>query len=127
VNDRWGHKTGDLVIRYVAAKLKRTARPGWLAARYGGEEFVLVMPGIQAGEAMEAAGHLVRDIANRPLRIRKSGDVIGTVTLSVGVAEYRPGETAGNWFRRADACLFHAKAGGRNQVRCEPQPDADVG
>ncbi|KCZ46654.1 MULTISPECIES: GGDEF domain-containing protein [unclassified Hyphomonas] len=127
VNDRWGHDVGDLVIRYVAAKLKSAVRPGWLAVRYGGEEFVLVMPGTKAGAASGHARQLVQDIGRRPLRIRKSGDIIGTVTLSVGVAQYRPGEAAGTLFRRADTCLFNAKAGGRNKVLCEPDEDVSGG
>ncbi|MEZ6001258.1 GGDEF domain-containing protein [Hyphomonas sp.] len=123
VNDRWGHDVGDHVIRFVAAKLRSLARPGWLAARFGGEEFVLVMPGMTAWEAEKIATQLLGDVGSRPLRIRNSGDVIGRVTLSIGVAEYRPGETADYWFRRADTCLFNAKAGGRNQVLSEPAGD----
>ncbi len=109
VNDRYGHSRGDEVLIAIAELLRTVARGRQLAVRYGGEEFVLVLPGattIQAGLAAE----LLRE------RIEKARPGGIPVTASFGLATLRPGETLDQLFSRADAAVYEAKRGGRNQV-----------
>ncbi|AYG95870.1 GGDEF domain-containing protein [Brevundimonas naejangsanensis] len=115
-NDTWGHQTGDQVLRYVASVLARIARTPRVAARYGGEEFAVIFPGETSG-AVEAALNAIREeIGSRALRRRSTNDDLGAVTISVGFAQRRPGETAIQVLERADEALYASKRGGRNQV-----------
>jgi diguanylate cyclase len=115
-NDTWGHQTGDQVLRYVASVLGRVARAPRVAARYGGEEFAVIFPGETAG-AVEAALNAIREeIASRALRRRSTNDDLGAVTISVGFALRRAGETATQVLERADEALYASKRGGRNRV-----------
>jgi len=109
INDRYGHSRGDEVLIAVADILRSIVRGRQLVARYGGEEFVLVLPGsstIQAGLATERLRERIE--AARPGGI--------PVTASFGVATLRPGENFDQLFSRADAAVYEAKRGGRNQV-----------
>lgn len=103
VNDRHGHAVGDEVLRGVARLLRRSL------GRWGGEEFLLVVP-LAKPDALRLAEQLRRDIqANQVAGLR--------VTVSLGVAAYRSGESATSVFARADRRLYAAKRAGRNTVR----------
>lgn len=117
VNDKWGHQIGDQVLRLVAAMLTASVRPEDFLARYGGEEFAAILPGATPGEAHAVAERVRRGFEGRQLVVRNSGKAIGGVTLSVGGACYEPGEPMAAWIDRADAALYAAKQGGRNQVQ----------
>lgn len=111
VNDSYGHDAGDTALQFIAEVLKRNSRTGDLAARYGGEEFTLVLPNTSLEVAIAIAE-----------RIRESVEasvipVIGKLTLSVGVA-CRGAEASSPEIvlKQADACLYRAKAEGRNRV-----------
>jgi len=115
-NDTWGHQTGDQVLRYVASVLGKAATPPRLAARYGGEEFAMIFPG-EALPAVEAALEGVRkEIGSRALRRRSTNDDLGAVTVSIGFAHWRGGETPASLLGRADAALYASKRSGRNRV-----------
>ncbi|WBQ13277.1 PleD family two-component system response regulator [Hyphomonadaceae bacterium BL14] len=113
INDTWGHAAGDAVLEGFAARIMREMRAIDIAARFGGEEFILILPGTRADAALEAAERVraavARDAFNGP-----EGDL--SVTVSVGVAEARPGDDVEDLIGRADAALYEAKASGRNQV-----------
>ncbi len=115
-NDTWGHQTGDQVLRYVASVLSRVAAPPRVAARYGGEEFAVILPGATSAGAealMEAVRH---EIGSRMLKRRSTNEELGAVTISIGVAHWKTGETPACLLGRADAALYTSKRGGRNQV-----------
>lgn len=115
-NDTWGHQTGDQVLRYVASVLGRTAKSPRTAARYGGEEFAIIFPG-ESAAIVEAALNAAREeIATRQLRRRSTNDELGSVTVSGGLAQRLPGETATALLERADAALYASKHAGRNRV-----------
>lgn len=110
VNDRFGHAAGDTVLMGVAAVAQRLSRDSDLLFRIGGDEFVLYLPGV--GDAGAAA------IAER-LRAAVHGAVLvphERVSVSLGIAELRPQETAEQWLKRADGALYAAKRRGRNQL-----------
>jgi len=116
INDTWGHPVGDAVLRVVANKLRQSSRDTDTVARYGGEEFVVLLPKAPLAEAMMVAERVRMAVCGRNLTLRDSGKVIGTVTISAGVALYRPGEPVADFLNRADEALIRAKQTGRNRV-----------
>lgn len=119
-NDLYGHQAGDECLRRIAGVLKeRQRRPGDLAARYGGEEMVMLLPETDAAGAMQVAEKIRADI--QALDLPHRGNPRGVVTASAGVCAMEllpPDErTVQDLLGRADAALYDAKHGGRNQVR----------
>lgn len=114
VNDTWGHLSGDAVLRHFAAAAQEISatRPHMLG-RYGGEEFVLMLPGAQAGDAMQVARQLVN--AARDANVQVSAGIL-KYTVSVGVSHAASGATLEQLLAKADAALYRAKAAGRNRA-----------
>ncbi len=110
VNDGFGHLAGDGVLRHCARVLAETTRGTDIVARYGGEEFVVLLPNTTVRQAANAAERI------RALMERTDWPFCGKVTISIGAAEYLPGESFEDWFTRADVALYRAKSNGRNQV-----------
>ncbi len=115
-NDKYGHQVGDLVLKLVAGKLAEKAAPPGVAARYGGEEFALLMPSTDLDAAVRLAETIRSEMAHREVVLKADGRRLGVITLSIGVAELRPDESAESFVARADAALYRAKASGRNRV-----------
>ncbi|MBI1338639.1 diguanylate cyclase [bacterium] len=122
-NDTWGHQTGDQVIRYVATVLAKSALPDHLVARYGGEEFAVIMPRTSLTQAQRIAEQVRRAIEAKRLVRRSTNETIGSVTISIGIAEYTRREPHLEVVARADACLYASKRNGRNRVTIETQID----
>ncbi len=118
-NDTWGHQTGDQVLRLVANCLSENVKGRDTAARYGGEEFVVILPQTGLSGAVNLANQIRSKVESKKLVKKSTGDILGVITISAGVAQYEPGETAVDFIRRADACLYAAKRGGRNRVLSE--------
>jgi diguanylate cyclase (GGDEF)-like protein len=116
INDSHGHDAGDVVLVELAARLSGTLRQADRLARFGGEEFVVVAPGIGVPDALELAERLRSRVAGEDFA------AVGRVTVSIGVAGHRPGETAEALLKRADTALYRAKSGGRNKVEPEVSP-----
>jgi diguanylate cyclase (GGDEF)-like protein len=109
LNDTFGHREGDGVLRLVASVLKDSSRPFDTVARYGGEEFALVLPGCRLADAERAAERVRSAVASLPHAAR--------VTVSAGVASYpQHGDTVDALVRAADFALYAAKRSGRNRV-----------
>jgi diguanylate cyclase (GGDEF)-like protein len=114
VNDRYGHPAGDGVIRGVAQLLRHNARADQLIARIGGEEFALVYAEQSLVEATESAERIRRAIEASPFEL---GGVRTTVTVSIGLAQWRRGMSSlSDLMRAADEQLYRAKQSGRNRV-----------
>jgi diguanylate cyclase len=119
INDRYGHAFGDQVLQAVAQVLQRHVPAAGLAARIGGEEFALLLPAAPLEVAQDLAERLRATIAAS--RIRRQGDGEGgeggeRVTLSLGVAPYRHGDSARAFVDRADRALYASKSAGRDRV-----------
>jgi diguanylate cyclase (GGDEF)-like protein len=112
INDAFGHQTGDEVLKSVATLARAQLRAEDVVGRIGGEEFVCILSGLSEREARGLAERLCRAIADGSL---ESG--LPRATISVGLAMYRPLDTPAQLLARADAALYEAKQGGRNQVR----------
>ncbi len=110
VNDAFGHLKGDEVLKNAAHAIVSFLRGVDIVARYGGEEFLVLLPDTPIGKALDAAERIRAMVENSSLL------PYGTLTVSIGAAEYRSGETFDEWFSRADAAVYQAKNIGRNQV-----------
>jgi diguanylate cyclase len=115
-NDTWGHQTGDQVLRLVAACLSENVKGRDTAARYGGEEFAVVLRGTSLEAATRVAEQIRASVETKKLVKKSTGEILGTITISIGVAHFSKGEAAEAVIRRADACLYGAKHHGRNLV-----------
>lgn len=122
-NDTYGHLIGDQVLRLVALALKDNVKGRDLAARYGGEEFALLLPDTSLRQATTVAEHVRRAVMGRELLKRSTGENLGRITMSIGVATFHPGDTMAGLIERADNCLYAAKRNGRNRVICEVDPE----
>jgi len=118
-NDMHGHLIGDQVLRLVARTLVESLKGRDTIARYGGEEFVILLPQTKLQDAERVANALRASLATKQIRKRGSHEILGVVTVSLGAAEYRPGEDSDSLIARADAGLYKAKQTGRNKVVCE--------
>lgn len=114
-NDRWGHATGDQVLKFVAAMIGRTAHAPRLAARYGGEEFAMLFPEEAAGAVKATLDNMLKQIRERTLTRRTTGEQLGSLTVSVGIAEGR-GARPEALMSEADEALYASKHAGRDQV-----------
>ena len=124
VNDTYGHPAGDLVLRLVGRLLSDSIKGRDTAARYGGEEFAVLLAGADLRAATVVAGQIRAALDGKRLVNKVSRRDIGSVSISAGVAEFRPGETSATLLNRADAALYEAKRLGRNQVRSENEVSA---
>ena len=125
-NDSYGHLTGDQVLRLVGLSLKQTIKGQDITARYGGEEFAVVLPHTALRQALTVADHIRRAVMAKELKKKSTGDILGRVTISVGVSMLKPGDDIYSLIERADACLYAAKRNGRNRVICEIDPEFAV-
>jgi diguanylate cyclase len=120
-NDKWGHQTGDHVLRLVSNCLSENVKGRDTAARYGGEEFVIVLPQTALNDGVGLADKIRRAVEAKKLVKKSTGDVLGTITISVGAAQLGPNDTAASVTERADTCLYAAKNSGRNRVVSEAE------
>lgn len=125
-NDSYGHLTGDQVLRLVGLSLKQTIKGQDITARYGGEEFAVVLPNTSLRQALTVADHIRRAVMAKELKKKSTGEILGRVTISVGVSILKQGEDTDALIERADACLYAAKRNGRNRVICEVDPEYAV-
>ncbi|MCM5559011.1 GGDEF domain-containing protein [Pleomorphomonas sp. JP5] len=118
-NDSFGHQTGDQVLRLVALSVKQAIKGHHLACRYGGEEFAIILPKTSLSRAEALAERIRESVKEKELKKRSTGETLGFVTVSVGVATYHAGDTAISLIERADTALYLAKRAGRNRVCTE--------
>jgi diguanylate cyclase len=116
INDTFGHLFGDAVIRSIGDLIKSTVKGQDVAARYGGEEFALLLPGTPLAGARVVADRLRFAFSQSRIRRLNSEEPVGNITISAGVAAYRPGEDLTGLIARADAALYTSKAQGRNRI-----------
>jgi diguanylate cyclase len=113
-NDKHGHQVGDQVLRVVAKYLQDGIREGDLAARYGGEELMCILPGASLEICRQVADRIRARVAGARVTRRGTGQEIGQVTISTGVAQFKPGESFEALIERCDEALYQAKQSGRN-------------
>ncbi|PSJ59303.1 GGDEF domain-containing protein [Pseudaminobacter soli (ex Li et al. 2025)] len=118
INDTYGHRVGDMVIRDFAEVLRRaSADAGYAVGRIGGEEFVALLPATTLVRGRAFADHIRTTFL---ARLHKGVPASHTVSVSIGVAETIGGESLDALIDRADRALYRAKDGGRNRVEDFP-------
>lgn len=116
INDRYGHRAGDLVLSNIAGEVRARMRKIDLLFRYGGEEFVLLLPGAEQEEARRTAERLRAVVSEKRYAVDGAHEPL-QVTVSIGVAIYPDdSRTHAGLFKHADAALYHAKEQGKNRV-----------
>ncbi len=118
-NDTHGHRVGDLVLRLVARLMADNVKGRDTVARYGGEEFAILLTGADLRAACVVARQLGEALSSKRLVTKGAMHPVGHVTVSIGVAQARPGEQAAALVERADGALYEAKRTGRNRVCTE--------
>ncbi len=121
VNDEHGHAVGDEVLRRVAAVLGSSLRIGDAVARWGGEEFLLLLAHVDEAAARSIAERARHAVESTPA-VTSRGEI--AVTVSIGLALRRPGESRQHVIDRADEALYDAKERGRNRVEVRRAPSA---
>jgi diguanylate cyclase (GGDEF)-like protein/PAS domain S-box-containing protein len=114
VNDRFGHSTGDLVLRHVAQLIQQSLRAEDLCCRLGGEEFGLLLPNATAAQAEELANRIRTRLAEEGIVLLSGSEV--NVKISCGLAELGTDVSLGPALSQADAALYQAKLTGRDRV-----------
>ncbi|MDX1483541.1 MAG: GGDEF domain-containing protein [Alphaproteobacteria bacterium] len=115
-NDTFGHQVGDHVLRLVAGVLSENVRGRDFIARYGGEEFAVVLPQTGLDGAVAVAENIRAAMSSKRLTRLSTGETLGTVSLSFGVAQYSGDEAPESFIGRADQGLLRAKRGGRDRI-----------
>ncbi|WP_019627093.1 PAS domain S-box protein [Thioalkalivibrio sp. ALJT] len=113
VNDSFGHDVGDEVLKDVTDRVASRLRDSDVLGRWGGEEFMVLLPAADLDSGATVAETLRERVAGTPCA------AVGTVTISLGVAEYLPGEPRKQLLRRVDQALYRAKNAGRNRVEVD--------
>lgn len=111
INDRLGHEAGDRVLQEVTRAFAQALGEGDLLCRWGGDEFVVLLADRPLEQALLVAARLRDSVARLVI------EDVGTVTLSIGVAQCARDEDRDAWVRRADRAMYSAKASGRDTVR----------
>ncbi|CAI8825810.1 Diguanylate cyclase DgcP [Pseudomonas sp. IT-P2] len=113
INDNYGHLAGDKVLKIIATVLRKRLRGSEFIARFGGEEFVLLLPATPPAVGAKLLETLRAAIEACPFHFK--GERV-TITVSMGLAAFRPGEHSDLVLKRADQALYRAKNAGRNRV-----------
>ncbi len=116
INDTYGHQMGDLVLKSVARKLQSSCRDNAQVFRYGGEEFAVILPDADLKKARHVAESMRRAIEKTTVKDRRTGNTLGDITVSAGVAQLNNNESPNELIERADKLLYQAKNLGRNRV-----------
>ena len=113
INDAHGHLVGDIVLKEVTRAWSEALRAQDLLGRFGGEEFMLLCPGMDVEKAIVVAERLRTSCHS----IRLGAiDADLKISVSIGIAQYVPGESRGQWINRADRALYRAKHSGRDRI-----------
>jgi diguanylate cyclase (GGDEF)-like protein len=115
VNDTHGHPAGDALLKAVVATVQQAVRPGDGVYRFGGEEFCVLFTATTAPEALDVAERVRAAIAAQPFDVGAAEPLPATASIGVATTSATT-KDAGDLLARADAALYTAKEGGRNQV-----------
>ena len=113
MNDRYGHLTGDDVLKYLVDMMHHSLRTSDIVGRFGGEEFVVILPDTAVSEAVELVQRLQRELTKNFFLANQDKLV---VTFSAGVALWHRGERDCDVIERADRAMYQAKLAGKNRT-----------
>jgi diguanylate cyclase len=124
-NDNFGHGVGDQVLKLMGKVLRDQVREYDLPARYGGEELIAVLPGADLATCAMVAERIRRSISECSITRRSTGEILPSITVSIGVGQFQFGESMADLIERCDRGLYLAKRTGRNRVVTEDQLDRE--
>jgi diguanylate cyclase len=110
----------------MANVLRERVRENDLPARYGGEELIAVLPGADLATCEAVAERIRRSISECQITRRSTGEILPSITVSIGVAQFQLGESMADLIERCDRALYLAKRTGRNRVVTEDQLDREL-
>ena len=116
VNDTYGHLVGDSLLKSIANLLKSHLRKNDIASRYGGEEFLILLPETGIDGATAAAQKIRGNLSTKEWKLKETGESMGKITVSMGIALYKLNEPEEALIKRADDALYLAKNKGRNRI-----------
>lgn len=125
LNDKYGHLTGDGVLRLVAGEIEQSCRAGDVICRNGGDEFAVLLPATPIEGALAVAEAIRERVMKRQLLRRSTKEPMGRITASIGVAQHQKGNSPDALIARADRWLYAAKILGRNRVSVDPSDLAE--
>lgn len=111
INDTWGHTVGDVVLSTVASRIRDCVRGGDTVGRTGGDEMLVLLPGIDSIDQVQAVAEKIRCRVAEP--IHHLGRTLNA-TVSIGATLAVPGESVSAMTDRADSAMYQAKQAGRN-------------
>jgi len=110
INDTFGHIVGDSVLITIANMARKNVRETSYLFRWGGEEFVILLPETTLEGAKIQAERIRKEIADHEF------EQVGRVTVSFGLTQYREGDTADSFLKRADEAMYKVKTSGKNRI-----------
>lgn len=110
INDKYGHNTGDRILKSISKVLKKSFRTSDHIIRWGGEEFIILLNKCSLELAVDLSERIRKNVEDY------SDDEVGKITISLGVATLQPNETIHELISRADSALYQSKRNGRNQL-----------
>ena len=119
LNDSYGHRIGDEVLALVGARLKECVKGKDFIARYGGDEFVVLLPMTTLKQTTIVAENIRKDMIEKQLKLKKTGERIGNISVSLGVSQIHSSDTINSVIERADEALYLAKSAGGNNIKSE--------
>jgi len=115
-NEKFGHSIGDKVLRFVASLIKNNIKGNDSVARFSGEQFAVLLPETKLEGAVSVAENIREKLAKQTLSDSAAKIELGTISASLGVTSYQPGESSDNFINKANIALSEAKNSGRNKV-----------
>ena len=119
LNDSYGHRIGDEVLALVGARLKECVKGKDFIARYGGDEFIVLLPMTTLKQTTIVAENIRKDMIEKQLKLKKTGEKIGSISVSMGVSQIHSSDTINSVIERADEALYLAKSAGGNNIKSE--------
>lgn len=120
INDTYGHKEGDQVLKQITELLRGRIRATDSLCRYGGEEFVLILNNTDSQQALETAEAIRKQVKNSIVTSKQR------ITISCGVVQTQQGDSVSSWLHRGDMALYRAKQSGRDRVEADGEQFRDV-
>ncbi len=119
VNDRFGHLVGDSLLKGLSKLFESHLRKKDIACRYGGEEFLILLPETEIDGAKAVGEKIKNTLGKKEWKLKETGESMGMVSVSMGIAQYKINEPEKKLIQRADEALFLAKNNGRNEIKTE--------
>ena len=121
---KWGQVTAEQILRFIGGALKENIKGRDTAARYSGDTFALILPKTESSGAKILMEHIRHTVESKRIVKKTTGEFLGRVTLSIGIAQYKKGDSVGHFLSKCERSLGAARDNGRNCTMTENDADA---